>query len=76
MLYWMINISNTILTKAQLLHAIKRNFDGYDDSELDPVKTFEKLLRSYAEFNVSYFPDTYFHCYTVSVCSFQMRVGT
>ena len=55
MLYWMSDNSNTILTKAQLLHAIKRNFDGYDDKELDPVKTFEESLKSYPQFDVSIF---------------------
>ena len=46
MLYWMMKKSETVLTKAQLVHAIRRNFDGYDDSELDPLKEFEKALMS------------------------------
>ena len=40
----MTNKSETKLTKAQLLHAIKRNFDGYDSTELDPVKKFQEAL--------------------------------
>ena len=51
MLYWMTDKSETKLTKAQLLHAIKRNFDGYDSTELDPVKEFQKTLTS-AEYDV------------------------
>lgn len=38
MLYWMSAKSKTIVTRAQLVHAIKRNFSGFD--EFDPFEFF------------------------------------
>ncbi len=48
----MVSKSNTKLTKAQLLHAIKRNFDGYDNPELDPVQEFHSALKSFRCYDV------------------------
>ena len=56
MLYWMSDKSSTMLTKAQLLHAIKRNFDGYNNDEVDPVKIFGDFLNP--DFDVSNFLTT------------------
>lgn len=38
MLYWMISKTDLPLTKKQLIHAIRRNFDGLD--EFDATKIF------------------------------------
>ncbi len=48
----MVSKSNTKLTKAQLLHAIKRNFDGYDNLELDPVQEFHSALKKFRCYDV------------------------
>ena len=48
MLYWLTTKSETDLTKAQLEHAIKRNFSGYD--EFDPFNFF--LAEQFEEFEV------------------------
>ncbi len=48
----MVKKSNTKLSKAQLLHAIKRNFDGYDNHELDPVQKFHSALKIFGCYDV------------------------
>ena len=45
MLYWMSARSESILTRPQLEHAIRRNFSGFD--EFDPVKIFESRLQEF-----------------------------
>ena len=42
MLYWMINKTNQPLTIKQLEHAVKRNFGGLDNNEVDAVNIFKK----------------------------------
>lgn len=44
MLYWMCDKSGMPPTWPQLEHAIKRNFSGLNDVNLDPVKEFERNL--------------------------------
>ena len=39
MLYWMSYTSGSILTRAQIEHAIRRNFSGFD--EFDPIAKFD-----------------------------------
>ena len=39
MLYYMSEKSGSILTRAQLEHAIRRNFSGFD--EFDPITKFD-----------------------------------
>ena len=48
MLYWLMMKSETELTKAQLEHAIKRNFSGYD--EFNPFDMF--VEQDFQEFKV------------------------
>lgn len=38
MLYWMVSKTNSPLTEKQLIHAIRRNFDGLD--KFDATKIF------------------------------------
>ena len=38
MLYWMVSKTDSPLTEKQLIHAIRRNFDGLD--EFDATETF------------------------------------
>lgn len=38
MLYWMSAKTNSVLTRPQLEHAVRRNFSGFD--EFDPVSMF------------------------------------
>ena len=40
MLYWMCEKTNMPLTGPQLVHAIRRNFGGLEDKEVDPEKIF------------------------------------
>ncbi|CAI8034865.1 E3 ubiquitin-protein ligase RNF213 [Geodia barretti] len=44
MLYWMCEKTNMPLTGPQLVHAIKRNFGGLEESGVDPEKIFFKRL--------------------------------
>ena len=44
MLYWMCDKSGMPPTWPQLEHAIKRNFSGLNDANLDPIKEFERNL--------------------------------
>jgi len=44
MLYWMCEKTKMSLTGPQLLHAIKRNFGGLEDKNLDPVQEFLRRL--------------------------------
>ena len=53
MLYWMSESSGSIVTKAQLLHAVKRNFSGYD--EIDSINVFKENLKTFREFDVRLF---------------------
>ena len=46
MLYWMCEKTKMPLTGPQLLHAIKRNFGGLEDKNLDPVQEFLRRLPS------------------------------
>jgi len=46
MLYWMCKKTKMPLTGPQLLHAIKRNFGGLEDRNLDPVQEFLRRLPS------------------------------
>ena len=36
--------SGTDITKAQLEHAIRRNFSGYSESDIKPYEIFMSLL--------------------------------
>ena len=38
MLYWMSAKSGSVLTRPQLVHAVRRNFSGFD--EFDPITKF------------------------------------
>ena len=42
MLYWMIYKTNQPLTMKQLEHAVRRNFGGLDNNEVDAVKIFKE----------------------------------
>lgn len=44
MLYWMIKKTDQPLTMKQLEHAIKRNFGGLDNNEVDAVKIFKDKI--------------------------------
>jgi hypothetical protein len=44
MLYWMCEKTNMPLTGPQLVHAIRRNFGGLEESGVDPEKIFFKSL--------------------------------
>ena len=44
MLYWMIYKTNQPLTIRQLEHAVKRNFGGLDNNEIDAVDIFKKKI--------------------------------
>ncbi len=44
MLYYMCQKSNRLPTRAQLEHAIRRNFGGLETEELNPFKEFEDLI--------------------------------
>ena len=44
MLYWMIKKTNQPLTMRQLEHAVKRNFGGLDNDEVDALKIFKKKI--------------------------------
>ena len=46
MLYWMCEQSDTPLTAPQLEHAIRRNFGGWEDEDLDPLKVFRARVRA------------------------------
>ena len=45
--------SCSIVTKAQLLHAVKRNFSGYD--EIDSMEVFKESFKNFREFDVRLF---------------------
>ena len=53
MLYWMSESSESVVTKAQFLHAVKRNFSGYD--EIDSINVFKESFKSFSEFDVRIF---------------------
>ena len=42
MLYWMIYKTNRPLTMKQLEHAVRRNFGGLDNNEVDAVNIYKK----------------------------------
>ena len=44
MLYWMIKKTNKSLTMKQLEHAVKRNFGGLDNNEVDALQIFKKRI--------------------------------
>ena len=44
MLYWMCEKTDMSLTGPQLSHAIRRNFGGLEDKNLDPVQEFLRRL--------------------------------
>ena len=44
MLYWMIKKTNQPLTMKQLEHAVKRNFGGLDNDEVDALEIFKKKI--------------------------------
>ena len=44
MLYWMCEKTNKPPTGPQLVHAIKRNFGGLKEDDLDPEQVFWDLL--------------------------------
>ena len=44
MLYWMINKTNQPLTIKQLEHAVKRNFGGLDNNDVDAVNIFKENI--------------------------------
>jgi len=44
MLYWMINKTNQQLTMRQLEHAVRRNFGGLDNNEVDAIGIFRKNI--------------------------------
>ena len=44
MLYWMCHKSNRPPTELQLEHAIRRNFGGLEQEDLDPLEIFEQHL--------------------------------
>ena len=46
MLYWMCEKTGVPLTGPQLFHAIKRNFGGLEDPDLDPIDEFLVKLPS------------------------------
>ena len=53
MLYWMCEKTKMPPTRPQLVHAIKRNFGGLEESGVDPEKVFfDKLPR-----NIDQVPD-------------------
>ena len=52
MLCWMSQKSGTDLTKAQLEHAIKRNFSGYSESDIKPYEKFMSLLHLQVSFDI------------------------
>ncbi len=45
MLCWMVQKSRTHLTRAQVEHAIKRNFSGYESDQLNPYEIFMSALK-------------------------------
>ena len=53
MLCWMSQKSGTDLTKAQLEHAIKRNFSGYSESDIKPYEKFMSSLRLEVSFDIN-----------------------
>ena len=44
MLYWMVKNTNQPLTMKQLEHAVKRNFGGLKDEEVDAVAIFKEHI--------------------------------
>ena len=44
MLYWMIKKTNQPLTKKQLEHAVKRNFGGLYNDEVNALGIFRKKI--------------------------------
>ena len=49
MLYWMCHKSNRPPTGRQLEHAIRRNFGGLEQKDLNPLKIFKTHLPSVGE---------------------------
>ena len=50
MLYWMCEKTNMPPTRPQLVHAIKRNFGGLEESGVDPERMFfDQLSRNFDE---------------------------
>ena len=64
-------------TGPQLVHAIKRNFGGLEESGVDPERMFFKLLPR----NIHESPDmSSFHsdvntCHTVDICMYIFYIG-
>ena len=68
MLYWMCEKTNMPLTGPQLVHAIRRNFGGLEESGVDPERIFfDKLQKDIEkapnlankEFEKVYVPDNF-----------------
>ena len=71
MLYWMCEKTNMPLTGPQLVHAIRRNFGGLEESGVDPERIFfDKLQKDIEkapilankEFEKVYVPDHFSFC--------------
>ena len=46
MLYWMCHKSNRAPTELQLEHALRRNFGGLEQEDLNPLEIFKQHLPS------------------------------
>lgn len=70
MLYWMCEKTRMPPTGPQLVHAIKRNFGGLEESGVDPEGMFfEKLPRNIHESpNMNSFHPDVNTCLTVNSC--------
>ena len=56
MLYWMCQQSGIPLTAPQLEHAIKRNFGGWEDEDLNPLEVFRERIHATEAPDLSSFP--------------------
>ena len=56
MLYSICQESKDFPTSAQLDHAIKRNFDGFETDEFNPFEEFKSVIPKYRPINLKNIP--------------------
>ena len=56
MLYWLCERADRPFTWPQLEHAIRRNFGGLDDKNLDPLEEFKKKIPNREDPDLTHIP--------------------